>query len=114
MHDHLRMSQAKMLGFGWTERVAGGLLLVLTLLLVLVVGLMILGMLVAGGVVLAGWLWWWRKRLLRSNMKHSLVIEGECRVPHSRHAAASGDQRTVSGGGTPSTTSSSITADRAC
>ena len=89
MNDHLRISQAKMPGFGWTERVPGGLLLVLTLLLVLVVGLMILGVLVAGGVVLAGWLWWWRKRLLRSNMKHSLVIEGECRVPHSYHVATS-------------------------
>jgi Flp pilus assembly protein TadB len=87
VNDHVRISQAKKAGFGWIERVLGGLLVVLTLLLVLAVGLMILSVLVAGGIVLAGWVWWWRRRLLQSAIKKPLVIEGECRVLDLGHAA---------------------------
>ena len=94
MKGHVRISQVKAAGFGWTERAFGGMLVVLALLLVLVLGLIILSVLVAGGVVLAGWVWWWRRRLLQSAKKNPMVIEGEWRILDLDDAATSAGQRT--------------------
>jgi hypothetical protein len=89
---HVRISKAKMAGFGWAKRAFVGLPVVLTLLLALVIGLIILSVILTGGLLLAGWLWWWRRRLLQLAMKNLVVIEGECRLLDLGHAAITGER----------------------
>ncbi|MFZ0254200.1 MAG: hypothetical protein WAN46_00805 [Gammaproteobacteria bacterium] len=84
MNEYIRISRDKAAaGFGWPERVVGGLLAVLMLLIALAFGVLILGVVAVGGLMLAVRVWWWRRRLRQSDSQKPVVIQGEYRVLES-------------------------------